>query len=108
MTDQSLEITPARLEAMRDSGEALHLVDVRAPWEHEIAAIEGDVLIPLGELEGRTHELERGRTVVLYCHHGARSWVAARALRAAGWEAVSLAGGIERWALEIDRSMRRY
>ncbi|HEU5163179.1 MAG TPA: rhodanese-like domain-containing protein [Thermoanaerobaculia bacterium] len=106
MTD--LEITPAQLDERRKRGDALQIVDVRNPWEHDIAAIEGDTLIPLHMLAARFQDIDKGRTVIVYCHHGSRSFLAAQALRQAGFDAWSLQGGIERWAREIDRSMRRY
>ena len=102
------EITPAELRDLRASGQPFQLVDVREAWEHEMVALPGDVLIPLRTLPARLHELDRSRAVVVYCHHGARSMLAARTLERAGYEATSLAGGIERWATEIDPSMKRY
>lgn len=103
-----IEITPAQLDERRKKGEPLQLVDVRNPWEHEIAAIGGDTLIPLHTLAARIQDLDRDRPVVVYCHHGSRSYLATRALRQAGFEAYSLQGGIDRWAGEIDRSLKRY
>jgi rhodanese-related sulfurtransferase len=45
-------------------------------------------------------ELQRERPVVFYCRVGSRSLMAAQALRAAGYEAYSMAGGLTRWAAE--------
>jgi adenylyltransferase/sulfurtransferase len=103
-----LEITPSELNARRARGDDLQLVDVRNPWEHEIAAIAGDVLIPLHTLAARIQDLDRARPVVVYCHHGSRSFLAARALHQAGFDARSLQGGIDRWAREIDSGLRTY
>lgn len=103
-----IEITPAELDQKRRNGEPLQIVDVRNPWEHEIASIEGDVLIPLHTLGARIQDLDRTRPAVVYCHHGSRSFMAAHALRQAGFEAYSLQGGIDRWTSEIDRKLRRY
>jgi rhodanese-related sulfurtransferase len=69
------------------------------------------VLIPLPELDERAEELEafRGRPVVVYCHHGVRSLQVVNWLREQGVEACqSMAGGIDRWSLEIDPSVPRY
>jgi rhodanese-related sulfurtransferase len=47
--------------------------------------------------------------VICYCHHGQRSLDVAAWLRAQGVEqAQSLAGGIDRWSLEIDPAVPRY
>lgn len=108
MKIEPLEISPQALEEMLRSGEPIHLVDVRAGWEHQLVALPDNLLIPLHTLGARAHELDRGKKIVVYCHHGVRSYMAAVALREAGFEALSLAGGIDRWAAEIDPSMKRY
>ncbi len=104
-----LEITPAELKARLNSGEKLVLVDVREPWEHEICRIEGARLVPLGTLAASLNTLPDGDEVICYCHHGMRSLDAAAWLRFQGFEkAKSLAGGIERWSLEVDPNVPRY
>ena len=104
-----IQIEPHELKQRLDRGDKLLLVDVREPWEHEICRIEGTRLIPLGMLAANLAALEQADEVVLYCHRGMRSLDAAAWLRAQGIEgAQSLAGGIERWATEIDPSVPRY
>ena len=104
-----LEITPAELKARLNSGEKLVLVDVRESWEHEICRIEGAKLVPLGALAASLNTLPDVDEVICYCHHGMRSLDAAAWLRFQGFEkAKSLAGGIERWALEVDPNVPRY
>jgi adenylyltransferase/sulfurtransferase len=47
--------------------------------------------------------------VVVYCHHGIRSLVAAARLHQLGMAgAVSLEGGIDTWSREVDPSVPRY
>jgi rhodanese-related sulfurtransferase len=88
--------------------EPLVLLDVREPEEHAICHLT-DLVIPLGELERRAGELDRNRETVVYCHHGIRSKHAAALLRHHGFARVrNLSGGIDRWACEIDKTMRRY
>src|SRR6516225_2394773 len=104
-----LEITPAELKARLNSGEKLALVDVREPWEYESCRIEGAKLVPLGALAGSLSALPDADEVICYCHHGMRSLDAAAWLRFQGFErAKSLAGGIERWSLEVDSNVPRY
>jgi len=104
-----LQIEPRELKRRLDRGDKLLLVDVRELWEHEICRIEGARLIPLGALPANLAALEHADEVVLYCRHGMRSLDAAAWLRAQGIEgAQSLAGGIERWATEIDPRVPRY
>ena len=87
----------------------LLVIDVREPHEHEIAHIDGAVLIPLGELPDRLGELDGHREIVTHCHHGARSLKALDILKAAGFSKVrSLRGGIDAWAVNVDPSLPRY
>jgi rhodanese-related sulfurtransferase len=85
------------------------LLDVREPWEADIATIPGSTLIPLGELEARARELDPAASVVVYCHLGVRSEYAARSLARAGFASVrNLAGGIDAWSRTIDPRVVRY
>jgi rhodanese-related sulfurtransferase len=96
---------------MLAAGQPVYLVDVRQPWEHEVAHLPGDVLLPLDQVMEHADELAppEGALVVTYCHHGVRSLNAAAMLLRLGYGRVaSLAGGIDRWSLEIDPSMPRY
>lgn len=103
-----LEISPRGAKARLASGRVT-LLDVREPLEYELVHLEGSQLIPLGELPGRLAEIDPRAPVIVYCHHGRRSLEAARLLRAAGFhEALSLAGGIEAWACELDPALPRY
>lgn len=104
-----LEITPADLKARLDRGEKLFLVDVREPWGYEVCRIEGARLVPLGTLAANVNTLPDSEEVICYCHHGLRSLDAAAWLRFQGVaKAKSLAGGIERWSLEIDPRVPGY
>jgi rhodanese-related sulfurtransferase len=108
MSGNLREIRPLELKAMIESRSPLTLVDVRQPWEHQICRIEGAALVPLEQLPRRLPEISSERTVVLYCHHGIRSLMAGRYLAQAGYDAVSLAGGIAAWAEQIEPGMSRY
>jgi len=103
------QIQPADLKKLLDAGQPVLLLDVRQPEEHAFCALPGSVLIPLGELMGRVSEVQsEGVTVVVYCHHGVRSLSGAAILARAGIEAMSLAGGIDRWSIAVDESVPRY
>jgi rhodanese-related sulfurtransferase len=104
-----LEITPAETKQRLDRGEKLLLVDVREPWETQICRIEGAKLIPMGSIPANLQALDTDDDVICYCHHGMRSLDVAVWLRNQGVaSAKSLAGGIERWSLEIDPRVPRY
>jgi adenylyltransferase/sulfurtransferase len=103
-----VEVSAAELARERRLGGAPQLIDVREPWEWEIARIEGARLIPVGQLPGRLAELDPRREVVLLCHRGTRSLAAQRVLEGAGFRARSLAGGIDAWATTVDPTLPRY
>ena len=86
------------------------LLDVRFPEENAYVALPGSVLIPLPELDERAEELEafRGRSIVVYCHHGVRSLDGTAYLRSRGLEAVSLRGGIDLYSRAVDPRLPRY
>jgi molybdopterin/thiamine biosynthesis adenylyltransferase/rhodanese-related sulfurtransferase len=102
-------ISVGELKERMKNNEALILIDVREPYEYEIARIEGSRLIPLGELETRLSELPRTGALVCQCHSGGRSEHAARLLQESGFENVyNLAGGIDAWSVEVDPAVPRY
>lgn len=104
------QIQPRELKRLLDQGTPVLLVDVREPQEHAYCHLPGSILIPLGELPARLHELDvKDELVVVYCHHGIRSLSGAAILQQAGFPNVaSLAGGIDRWSLQVDPDMPRY
>lgn len=102
-------VSVRELKQKMDARETFLLVDVREPYEYEIARIEGSRLIPLGELETHVSDLPRTGTLVLQCHSGGRSEHATRLLQEAGFENVyNLEGGIDAWSVEIDPAVPRY
>ena len=103
------QITVQELEAWRQEGRSLRLLDVREPREHQIACIDGADLVPLRTLPTHLDDLDRHTATVVYCHHGSRSAQAVAYLRQQGFDRVTnLGGGIDAWAVEIDSSVRRY
>jgi adenylyltransferase/sulfurtransferase len=104
-----LEITPEALAARLAAGDPIDLVDVREPAEWATCQISGARLAPLTELEHHLDTFDPSREVVLYCHHGVRSMAALRRLQGAGLTRLqSLAGGIDRWSLQVDPKVPRY
>lgn len=102
-------ISVRELKQKMDNGESVTLIDVREPFEYEIARIEGARLVPLGELESRIEELPRSGTLVLHCHSGGRSEHATQLLRERGFgNALNLEGGIDAWSIEVDPGVPRY
>jgi rhodanese-related sulfurtransferase len=109
MDNNNLEIAPSELKQSLDRGEKVLLLDVREPWEYGLTKIDGSKLIPMGSIPANLQSIDSGESVVCYCHHGMRSLDVTVWLRAQGVENVrSLAGGIDRWSLEIDQTVPRY
>ena len=105
------EMTATELKERLDGGQPLTLVDVRKPFEREIADLPevGQHRIPVDQIEERAQELDSEATLVFYCRSGARSERAARALRERGYEQVyNLQGGVLAWRAEVDPSLRAY
>ena len=103
------EITPRRLDTRLRGGSAITVLDVREPYEWAIARLPEARLIPLSSLPQAVHSLDRTAEIVVYCHHGSRSAAAVAWLQDQGFQTVrNLVGGIERWSLEVDPSLRRY
>ncbi len=103
------EITPAQLAARLAEASPPALVDVREAYEWSIARLPNARLIPLSSLPSAVTSLARDREIVVYCHHGTRSAAAQEWLRDQGFSRVTnLAGGIDRWSLDVDPATRRY
>jgi rhodanese-related sulfurtransferase len=112
------EITIHDFQALRSgqhavSSESSHqfcLLDVREPWEAEMAAIAGSHRMPMQEIPSRAQqELHPDAHIVVYCHHGRRSLNVVMWLREQGFsKSQSLAGGIDAWSQTIDPSIPRY
>jgi len=101
-------ITPRALKSRLNAGERPVLLDVREPWEFELARLEGSALIPLSQLEGRFTELDPDAETVVICHHGNRSSYVAMALQRAGFASVlNLEGGLDAYS-SVDESVPRY
>jgi rhodanese-related sulfurtransferase len=98
-TEHGGELAPERLAEMLEADD-VELIDVRRPHEWEAGRIRGARRVEVNDLPALADELDRERPVVLYCRSGSRSELAADALRAGGFDAHALAGGISAWAEE--------
>jgi rhodanese-related sulfurtransferase len=99
LADPTIEVTTDDVAQQLADGSA-QVVDVREPYEREAGHIEGTRHIELERLASQAETLDRERPVVFHCRLGARSLMAAQAFRRAGFDAWSMAGGIQAWADE--------
>jgi len=102
------QITVKQFKQRRDAGEDIFLLDVREPYEYQIAQI-GGTLIPQNDVPNRLAEIPRDREIVVQCRSGARSQRIAEFLKQSGYTNVAnLAGGILAWSDEIDPKVQKY
>ena len=80
--------------------ESAQIVDVREDYEREAGYVDGSRHIQLAQLASGAAELDPERPVIFVCRVGGRSLMAAQALRTAGFDAYSMAGGVKQWADE--------
>ncbi len=105
------QISPRELAKKMANQNRVYLIDVRQPWENELACLPQSLLIPLNELPHQVVTLEwpKDSQVVVYCHHGIRSLTGAALLQRQGFTNVfSLSGGIDAWSCEVDPEIPRY
>ena len=85
------------------------ILDVREPWELELASLPGAVAIPMGSITRSLDRLDPGRSTVCLCHHGARSMQVGLYLEQQGFsDVVNLTGGIHAWSEQVDPAVRTY
>jgi rhodanese-related sulfurtransferase len=108
---------PRSFKARLDSNEPLAVLDVREPFERRIATIPLpptaiEIAVPMGEIPARLDEirkLSQSRPLIVYCHHGVRSMVAASWLATRGLpDLINLDGGIDAWSHLVDPSTPLY
>jgi adenylyltransferase/sulfurtransferase len=104
-------ITPKELKARLDAGDNLVIIDVREPHEWEISNLSdvGARLIPKGQVLEHLGELDTAKEIVVHCQMGGRSAAVVRELQQHGYRKLyNLAGGINRWAREVDPTLPVY
>ena len=101
---------------MLKSDKEFILLDVREPWELARASWDDDRLrlAPMSELaqkglDALPSSISREQSIIIVCHYAIRSAQVTNWLLAQEWtNVVSLAGGINAYALQIDPSIGRY
>ncbi len=106
------ELTPTQFSERWPSfkqDSSVVLLDVREPFELDIAALPAAVHIPMREIPARLSELDRDTPIVVMCHAGGRSYRVAEFLLGNGFlQVFNLRGGIDAWSTEIDPQVPRY
>jgi adenylyltransferase/sulfurtransferase len=104
---EAIEISASEAAARIQSGEIQFVLDVREPFEWDLASLPGSIQMPMNSLQiGLIPKEAKG---VVLCHHGMRSMYVLKHLQAQGFSnLLNLAGGIDAWSREVDKSMPRY
>jgi rhodanese-related sulfurtransferase len=102
-------LSPQELKSIMDSGEQFRLIDVREQWEFEIAKLDNSELLPLSNFINLSSSLNPEEKLIIYCHHGTRSYNACQYLAKKGFSNLfNLNGGINAWSKEIDSNVPQY
>ena len=92
-----IQLSVQELFAMPEN--SYQLVDIRDERARSYGVIPGSVALSAEELP-ESQEIDKNKTVVIYCQKGERSVPAAEALQDAGVDAKSLNGGYLAWLME--------
>ena len=84
------------------------LLDVRTKEEWDFVHIKNSLHISIDVLEKNLDKIDKSKEIVVFCHHGSRAFMAAQFLTSKGFNVGYMEGGIEEWALKIDKSLKRY
>jgi len=103
------EVSVKEFKSWLDRGEDVQLIDVRKPYEVQIAEIGGE-LIPLKTISENADKISRDKKVVVHCRSGKRSADAIKILQDEhGFDNLyNLKGGILAWSEEIDETVPQY
>jgi hydroxyacylglutathione hydrolase/adenylyltransferase/sulfurtransferase len=97
LADPGLEVSPQDVKRRLDDGEDVQVIDVREQYEWDAGRIAGVRHIELERLASQAETIDKDKPVVFHCRLGARSLMAAQAFRRAGYDAWSMAGGLQAW-----------
>lgn len=92
-----IQLSVQELSAMPE--DSYQLVDIRDERARSYGVIPGSVALSAEELS-ESQEIDKNKTVVIYCQKGEMSVPAAEALQEAGVDARSLNGGYLAWLME--------
>ena len=102
-----MEIEVFKLKKMLDNNEVV-LLDVREPYEVEICNVKGSLFIPMNEIPQKVEQLDKDKSYAVMCHSGVRSLHVTKFLNSQGVKALNVMGGIDMWAVYVDKSLKRY
>ena len=102
------QLQAIQLKKKLDNKEDIFLLAVRDGWEFALASIDGSENFPMGEVIDRQQEFAFEEEIVVICHYGERSQLAAQELGECGFNVYNLIGGIDAWSQVVDPNVPRY
>ena len=102
-----MEVEVLELKKMLKNNEVV-LLDVREPYEIEICNVKGSLFIPMNEIPQNIEQLDKEKRYAVMCHSGVRSLYVSNYLNSLGYSTLNVIGGIEKWAIHVDKNMKRY
>ena len=102
-----MEVEVLELKKMLKNNEVV-LLDVREPYEIEICNVKGSLFIPMNEMPQNIEQLDKEKRYAVMCHSGVRSLYVSNYLNSLGYSTLNVIGGIEKWATDVDKNMKRY
>ena len=102
-----MEVEVLELKKMLKNNEVV-LLDVREPYEIEICNVKGSLFIPMNEIPQNIEQLDKEKRYAVMCHSGVRSLYVSNYLNSLGYSTLNVVGGIERWAIDLDKNMKQY
>ena len=102
-----MEVEVLELKKMLKNNEVV-LLDVREPYEIEICNVKGSLFIPMNEIPQNIEQLDKEKRYAVMCHSGVRSLYVSNYLNSLGYSTLNVIGGIDRWATDVDKNIKRY
>ena len=99
-----MNITAEEAKEIMDTEEGYVILDVREQDEYDAGHISGAILIPFTQIEAKANEMlpDKDQLILVYCHSGRRSKIAAEALAELGYTNIKEFGGIIDWPYEVE------
>jgi rhodanese-related sulfurtransferase len=110
---QALDVLTLAAKLSAAATSSLQLIDVREPWEVELAAIAGFMNLPLSQFDQWSptllERLDPTTETIVLCHHGIRSAQMGYWLLSQGFSTVkNVTGGIAAYSLYADATIPQY
>ena len=102
-----MELNVLELKEKLDSKE-ITLIDVREDYEVSICHIKNSKHILMNQIPNSLDLLEKKNKYAIICHSGVRSLAVTEYLVSLGYNAKNVTGGIDEWALKVEKTMKRY